>query len=117
MVASMIHEQDYIKYVLSDNLYTTNPLQKMFYEQRITGVGTVRCQNLPKMLKPVFTAFKKLKYQESTDKRIDPKSPTKQLIPIVNFPYRVYKYGNVFYIFWNDNVACSVSTNNAELIE
>ena len=32
MVASMVHQQNYVKYVVTDNLYTTNPLQELFHE-------------------------------------------------------------------------------------
>ena len=52
--------------VYIDNLYTTHALHLALKAKNVTVIGTVRYQNLPRVLKPLFKQFKRMKREPAT---------------------------------------------------
>ena len=92
-----------------DNLYTTLELLKYCQSKSIEVVGTVRYNNLPKSLKPLYLEFKKLKQNRAQGYR-DSK-------PIVELISKSYKIDNCFYTFVKDNGCFCIATNSQTIYQ
>ena len=97
------------KCIFIDNLYTTYELHNYCTSKGIHLIRTVRAQNLPKYLKPLYAVFKKLK-------RVEINGYCNEL-PIVDLRTECYQVGDVYFIFVLDNGAFVISINSVELFE
>lgn len=94
--------------VYIDNLYTTHELHLRLRAKNTVCIGTVRKNNLPKALKPLFAKFIKLKRH--------PPTTSVNGVPIIELVSQCWVVDNVYYYFIKDNGDFVISCNDTATV-
>ena len=94
-----------------DNLYNTYELMEYCKSKNRRVVGTVRTNNLPKALKPLWKAFKSRRFEHLI------LNNDGQEFAQTTLDCEVYKYGCAYFYFIRDNGCFVMATNSEELFQ